>query len=61
MTEIENILCLGTGLMGTGIAQVTLMAGYNVTLVDVKAEFVDKAYSNIEEGVKKIFGIYKKD
>ena len=53
MAEIKNIAVLGVGLMGEGIAQVALMAGYNVTLVDIKQEFVDKAHTGIEAGLKK--------
>ena len=53
MAEIKHIAVLGVGLMGEGIAQVALMAGYSVTLVDIKQEFVDKAYSGIEAGLKK--------
>jgi len=53
MTDIKNIVALGVGLMGEGIAQVALMAGYNVTLVDIKDELVDKAYKGIEAGIKK--------
>ena len=54
MVEVKNILVLGAGLMGSGIAQVSLMAGYNVKLVDVKDEFVDGSYAKIEEGLKKL-------
>ncbi len=53
MTEIKNIVALGVGLMGEGIAQVALMAGYNVTLVDIKDELINKAYAGIEAGLKK--------
>ncbi len=53
MADIKNIVTLGVGLMGEGIAQVALMAGYNVTLVDIKDELVDKAYKGIEVGLKK--------
>ncbi|MFW9973380.1 MAG: 3-hydroxyacyl-CoA dehydrogenase NAD-binding domain-containing protein, partial [Candidatus Odinarchaeota archaeon] len=49
----KNIVTLGVGLMGQGIAQVALMAGYNVTLVDINDELVNKAYSGIEVGLKK--------
>jgi len=53
MTDIKNIVTLGVGLMGQGIAQVALMAGYNVTLVDINEELVNKAFTSIEKGVKK--------
>ncbi|MFX1419613.1 MAG: 3-hydroxyacyl-CoA dehydrogenase NAD-binding domain-containing protein [Promethearchaeota archaeon] len=53
MADIKNIVTLGVGLMGQGIAQVALMAGYNVTLVDINNELVNKAYSGIEIGLKK--------
>ncbi len=53
MVDVKNIVVVGSGLMGNGIAQVSLMAGYNVTLVDIKDEFLDKALANIEKGLKK--------
>jgi enoyl-CoA hydratase/3-hydroxyacyl-CoA dehydrogenase len=49
-----NVLVLGAGLMGSGIAQVALMAGYNVKLVDIKDEFVDGGYKKIQEGLQKL-------
>jgi len=54
MVDIKNILVVGAGLMGNGIAQVSLMAGYNVKLVDIKDEFVDNGYAKIVEGMKKL-------
>jgi len=53
MVEIKNILVLGTGLMGNGIGQVALMAGYNVTLVDIAEDALNKAYDDIAAGLKK--------
>ena len=50
---IKNITVVGAGVMGYGIAQVALMAGYNVTLVDVKEEIANKGLAKIEEGLKK--------
>ena len=52
--EVKNIVVIGVGLMGNGIAQVSLMAGYNVTLVDIKQEFIDKAVENIKGGLTKL-------
>jgi enoyl-CoA hydratase/3-hydroxyacyl-CoA dehydrogenase len=49
-----NVLVLGAGLMGSGIAQVSLMAGYNVKLVDIKDEFVDGGYKKIQDGLQRL-------
>ncbi|MHA1391467.1 MAG: 3-hydroxyacyl-CoA dehydrogenase family protein [Promethearchaeota archaeon] len=54
MAEIKNIVMIGAGLMGHNAAQIFLMAGYNVTLVDIKDEFVDTGAAKIEEGLKKL-------
>lgn len=54
MVEIKNIVMIGAGLMGHNAAQICLMAGYNVTLVDIKDEFVDAGAAKIDEGLKKL-------
>ncbi|MBY9006789.1 MAG: 3-hydroxyacyl-CoA dehydrogenase family protein [Candidatus Lokiarchaeota archaeon] len=54
MIEIKTIAIVGSGLMGTDIAQVALMAGYNVVILDIKQEFVDKSAVNLEKGLKKV-------
>jgi enoyl-CoA hydratase/3-hydroxyacyl-CoA dehydrogenase len=54
MVEIKNIVVIGAGLMGHNVAQIALMAGYNVTLVDIKDEFVDNGVAKIDEGLKKL-------
>ncbi len=54
VNDIKNIVVIGAGLMGHNTAQIALMAGYNVALVDIKDEFVDKGASMIEEGIKKL-------
>ncbi|MFW9771499.1 MAG: 3-hydroxyacyl-CoA dehydrogenase NAD-binding domain-containing protein [Promethearchaeota archaeon] len=51
---VKNILVLGAGLMGSGIGQVALMAGYNVTMVDINDELVNKGFAQIEGGLKKL-------
>jgi len=56
MAEIKNIVMIGAGLMGHNAAQIFLMAGYNVTLVDIKDEFVDTGAAKIDEGLKKLEG-----
>lgn len=45
--EIRNILVVGAGLMGGGIAQVAAQSGYDVILNDTAAELVEKGFNNI--------------
>lgn len=54
MVDIKNLVVVGAGQMGTGIGQVALMADFNAIMVDIKDEYVDKSYANIEEGMKKL-------
>jgi enoyl-CoA hydratase/3-hydroxyacyl-CoA dehydrogenase len=51
--DIENVTIIGAGEMGHGIAQIALMAGYNVTLADIKEEFIEKGVEEITGGLKK--------
>jgi len=53
-TQIQRVTVLGAGLMGHGIAQVCAQtAGYDVTLLDVKQEFVDRGLSMIKDSLAK--------
>ncbi len=45
--EIKTIMVVGSGLMGSGIAQVAAQAGYNVIMNDVRMEFIDKGFNTI--------------
>ena len=54
ISAIKNIVVVGAGIMGQGIAQVSLIAGYNVTLVDIKDDIVDKGWKEIEKGLEKV-------
>lgn len=51
---IEHIAIIGAGQMGNGIAQVSSCAGYKVTMIDIKQEFVDKGMSTIEKSLAKL-------
>jgi len=53
ISKIKNVTVVGAGVMGYGIAQVALMAGYHVTLVDIKENIVNNGLAKIEEGLKK--------
>ena len=54
MVDIKNVVVVGAGQMGHGIAQMSLLAGYNVTLVDIKEDFVNKGWGKIDAGMKKL-------
>jgi 3-hydroxybutyryl-CoA dehydrogenase len=51
--EIKKVIVVGSGLMGSGIAQVCAQAGIEVMLNDVSREALDKAIKNIEWSVGK--------
>ena len=48
---IKNVFVLGAGVMGSGIVQVSAEAGYNVTMADIKDEFISKGLANIEKSL----------
>jgi enoyl-CoA hydratase/3-hydroxyacyl-CoA dehydrogenase len=52
--DIETIAVLGAGNMGHGIAEVAALAGYNVNLRDIKEEFVQSGYEDIEWSLEKL-------
>ena len=47
--EIKKIGVLGAGTMGAGIAQVSLEAGFDVVLIDVVPEILDKAIKGLNK------------
>ena len=49
--EIRNIGVVGGGQMGSGIAQVSLMSGFQVLLNDVSDEILRKSRTAIEKGL----------
>ncbi|MFX1298618.1 MAG: 3-hydroxyacyl-CoA dehydrogenase NAD-binding domain-containing protein [Promethearchaeota archaeon] len=52
--NMNNLVIIGAGLMGHNVAQIALMSGYNVVMVDIKQNFVDKGIAMIETGLKKL-------
>ena len=48
---IKNVFVIGAGTMGNGIAQVTAQAGYDVTMSDIKDEFIDRGIAAIEKSL----------
>jgi 3-hydroxybutyryl-CoA dehydrogenase len=51
---IDKIAVLGAGQMGNGITQVAACAGYQVVMIDIKQEFVDRGVSAIEKSLAKL-------
>ena len=51
--EVRKVIVVGSGLMGSGIAQVCAQAGIDVFLNDVSREALDKAIKSIEWSVAK--------
>ena len=45
--DIECIAVIGAGQMGNGIAQVAACAGYQVTMIDISDEFIERGLSLI--------------
>jgi 3-hydroxybutyryl-CoA dehydrogenase len=51
IVEIGKVFVVGAGAMGNGIAQVSAEAGYDVTMMDIKEEFISKALAAIEKSL----------
>ena len=51
--EIRKVGVLGCGLMGSGIAQVSAMAGCEVIVLEAEQRFLDKGFAGIEKSLAK--------
>jgi 3-hydroxybutyryl-CoA dehydrogenase len=54
MIEIKQIFVQGAGTMGNGIAQVSAQAGYDVVMMDLSTEFVQKGMDTIEKSLTRM-------
>ena len=52
--SIESIAVIGAGQMGNGIAQVAALSGYNVVMIDVKSEFIQRGMDCINSSLSKL-------
>jgi len=52
--SIQKVLVVGAGFMGSGIAQVSAQAGYQVHLMDIQAAITDRAFRDIRWSVEKL-------
>jgi 3-hydroxybutyryl-CoA dehydrogenase len=51
--HIKQVGVLGCGLMGSGIAQVSATAGYDVVVLEQEQKFLDKGFAGIEKSLAK--------
>jgi 3-hydroxybutyryl-CoA dehydrogenase len=50
---IKKVGVLGCGLMGSGIAQVSAVAGYDVVVLEQEQRFLDKGFAGIDKSLAK--------
>lgn len=53
--EIKKVCIIGAGIMGAGIAQLAATHEYNVTLVDVNEDILNKAKTAVEKNLNRFF------
>ncbi|RLI78963.1 3-hydroxybutyryl-CoA dehydrogenase, partial [Archaeoglobales archaeon] len=51
---LKNVLVVGAGTMGHGIAEVCALAGYNVIIVDINENILSNAVARITWSLKKL-------
>src|SRR5688572_740776 len=51
--DIKNIAVIGSGTMGNGITHVFALYGYNVMLIDIKQDLLDKALTTIKGNLER--------
>jgi 3-hydroxybutyryl-CoA dehydrogenase len=51
---IQKVFVIGAGTMGNGIAQVSAQAGYNVTMSDIKDEFIERGMETIGKSLDRL-------
>ncbi|MBP1357374.1 MAG: hypothetical protein JZD40_02665 [Sulfolobus sp.] len=55
MLDIKKIGIIGAGTMGHGIAEVSAISRFNVVLVDVAQQFLERARSMIDNSLEKLY------
>jgi len=51
--DIKKPFIVGSGIMGAGVGQLCAQQGYNVTIVDISDEIIEKARKKVQAGLKK--------
>tara|TARA_Y100000746_G_C15434311_1_gene419985 strand:- start:174 stop:1082 length:909 start_codon:yes stop_codon:yes gene_type:complete len=52
--SIQSIAVLGAGQMGNGIAQVAACAGYDVTMIDINQDYLDKGMVAVKNSLSRV-------
>lgn len=52
--DINNIVVVGAGTMGNGIAQTAAVSGFNVTMTDIDSKAIERGKTAIERSVQKL-------
>lgn len=52
--EISNVVVIGAGTMGNGIAQVFAQSGFQVMMIDIKQEFIERGLKNIKGNLERM-------
>ncbi|XP_050391069.1 hydroxyacyl-coenzyme A dehydrogenase, mitochondrial [Patella vulgata] len=54
MAQIKHVTVIGSGLMGSGIAQVAAATGHNVALVDQTDDILSKSMANMNKSLQRV-------
>jgi 3-hydroxybutyryl-CoA dehydrogenase len=54
LAGIERVGVVGAGTMGSGIAQVSALAGYDVVMRDVEQRFVEQGFESIDDSIGRL-------
>ncbi len=54
MQQINNVVVIGAGQMGSGIAQVAAVAGFKVKVYDIESGYVDKGLDTIKKNLRRL-------
>lgn len=54
MSEVKNVSVIGGGTMGNGIVHVFAMSGFEVTLVEIQQEYLDRALRTIQKNLDRM-------
>ena len=54
LDDIKKVTIIGSGTMGNGIAQVFALKGFDVNLVDIKQEFLDRAMATLTKSLDRM-------